>query len=665
MPASLTCTARLGPAEFVCQDEDGTPGSCSSRKLDYTQSYVHVAPDLLDAAGGSLVPRIGEEICFTRDLNPDFVRLAAKDSGPWTHFTSASGMIRLFPGMAFQGGEDFTDCAQYDPRLRPWYVTGSVGAKDVVVLVDVSAAMSAPVGSAGEDAVTTRSRLAFNAVTTIIDGLQESDSISVIAYGLASPSGVQVLTPEGGMARADDKVKRQILGELAPLNTSTALANPVAGLEAAFDALEAGIEDGGTTSGCTRVIIMLGGSPPGATNCEAACATDRSRPCRCIAQAMERINARQVALQERVNRTAIIAGVTLGEGSDDGLLRQAACLPRSSGVWTHIASKSGNVLTSLSSLTRLLSSSQWTPEEPSAGKAVASRLYPDAGGFGLMITLTIPVYDLSERQLLGLVGADVLAEELLRLAEGDQQVVQAELDSRPPQCDIVTERGRPLRLSGCEIQQSRGELQCPALGDEDRHAWEFGRYDCWAAAEHVYVPINESVPRAEAARICAERLPDGTLAEFASRAEKWARRLPPPRGWGVDWGDARGGGRHVVGRPAARGAGGPAPPPPARALRRVGAGSTRGGGGPQLRGRRPAGVAGNWVATDCERPRPMLCSFPVARLRDAAMCASATLAFKDRRLKVQDALEESNPDAANPECAPEADKAVAPPRARP
>jgi len=653
MPESLTCTTRLGHAESVCQDEDGTPGSCVARKLDYTQSYVHVAPNLLDAAGGSVVSRLGEDICFTRDLNPDFVRLAALDSGPWTYFSSASGMIRLFPGMAFQGGEDYTDCAKYDPRMRPWYVTGTVGAKDTVILVDASAAMSRPVGSSGEDATVARSRLAFDSVTTILDTFQESDAVAVVAYGLNTPTGVQVLTPNMGMAMATNKVKSQILANLAPLNASSGVANPVQGLEKAFDVLEAGLGDDGVTSGCTRVIIVIGGSPPGSTNCEAACAKDRSRPCRCVAEAMAAVNARQVALERRVNQTAVIAAATIGEGSDDGLLRQAACLPRSSGVWAHIASKQENILTALSSLSRLLSSSQWTADPPSAGKAVASALYQDAGGFGLMATLTIPVYDTPVRQLLGVVGTDILAEELVRAANGSQQAVDAELKNRPPQCIVATEDGRPLRLTGCEIQQAREGVQCPALGDEDLRAWEFGRYDCWVAQRHVYVPINESVTRAEAARMCAERLPDGTLAEFYNSAENGpASSLLPPDGAWIGLTRDEGGDTWMVDRPPET-----AGDPPRRlpVLRFASWARDQPVDGAELNcataDRR--GVSANWVATDCERPRPMLCSFPVERLPDAAMCAAADLAFKDRPVRLTGELVESNPDPQHPECVPE------------
>ena len=457
VPKSLQCTKRLGPDEETCQDEEGAPGSCVARKLDYTMSYVHVAPNLLEPSGATGVPGLGEEICLTRSLDAIFSRASVHDNGPWTYFASAKGMARFFPGSAFEGGDDYTQCGAYDPRLRPWFVSGSLGETDVVVLADVSQAMSEPVGTLGADADKSRSSLVFDSVKTILGMFQDSDAISVVAYGLPTATGVEVLSSTGGLEPATKRAQRQMLERLAPMNTSDALADPVTGLEAAFDVLETSIKEGGRTAGCNRVIIMLGGSPSAKTKCEAACAQDPAQPCRCVADAMARVERRQAALVDKANRSAIIATTTVGVGADDGLLRQAACLPRSSGTWSHLRSSSMNVMSVLEPLFRLLSSSQWTPSPPDASKAIATSIYPDAGGFGLMTTLTIAVWGKAERdkELLGVVGTDVIHDRLLEAADGSQEVVDAELKARAPRCKVQTDHGRPLMLSPCQIQTAR------------------------------------------------------------------------------------------------------------------------------------------------------------------------------------------------------------------
>eukprot|EP00168_Porphyra_purpurea_P012932 TRINITY_DN3473_c2_g1_i1.p3 TRINITY_DN3473_c2_g1~~TRINITY_DN3473_c2_g1_i1.p3 ORF type:complete len:294 (+),score=65.79 TRINITY_DN3473_c2_g1_i1:22-882(+) len=192
--------------------------------------------------------------------------------------------------------------------------------------------MREPVGAAGADAAKSRALLACESVDTILDMFQESDTVSVVAYGLPTVPGVEVLSPTKGMEVATNKVKRQMLDRLAPMNTSTALADPVAGLDAAFDVLETGLAEGGQTAGCNRVILMLGGSPAAQTKCGAACAQDPTAPCTCVADAMALVERRQAALAEKAGRSAVIATTTVGVGADDSLLRQAACHPRSSGT---------------------------------------------------------------------------------------------------------------------------------------------------------------------------------------------------------------------------------------------------------------------------------------------------------------------------------------------
>ncbi|GAB0489809.1 hypothetical protein MMPV_001034 [Pyropia vietnamensis] len=656
MPSTLTCTDRLGPGGRACQDLPGKVGSCTERKLDFSTAYVHVAPGLLDAEGRTSVPNLAEDICFTRPLDPVFASVAANDTGPWTYFASASGMIRLFPGAALQSGDDFTKCASYDPRLRPWYVVGSGGSKDFVILVDASAAMREPLEGGASRSNKTRSSEAFRFVTELMNTFQDNDAVGVVVYGLDSDTGVEVLGRERrGMAFASQSAQRGMLVRLETLNSSTSLANPGDALNAAFDLLEAEVRPGGMTTNCTRAIIMLSGSPAGATRCEADCAkAPPSQPCKCKADVLKLVSDRQAALAAKAGRSALIATITLGESADDSLMRQTSCLPRSQGVWTHVAAADENIITTLATFYRLLSSSQWSPSALNASSAVASRLYDDAGGFGRMTSLTLPVYGDRNRALLGLAGTDITLRELKAAASDSLEVVQRELNQRGPQCGVDTKAGKPLTLSGCEVQEARGDSHCAALADPERRAWETNRYDCWQGTQNtVYVQDEIFRTRADAAAWCRERLPNGTLAVIENPQDNAlvASLLDEDGSWlGVSRTEgAQGAASWVSDRPAGAGA----DPVPGAGFRSWARDQPRAGEGLNCAMADRRGAYNNWMSSDCTRPKPSLCSFPLRHLPDTPHCAGMTLKLLERPEEVEGVVNEANPGPGqnSPECA--------------
>jgi Mg-chelatase subunit ChlD len=67
-------------------------------------------------------------------------------------------------------------CSLYDPRQRPWYVAGSSGTKNLVLILDISGSMNAPSG------IVSRLQLAKDAVTQVVDGLTNSDWVGFISF---------------------------------------------------------------------------------------------------------------------------------------------------------------------------------------------------------------------------------------------------------------------------------------------------------------------------------------------------------------------------------------------------------------------------------------------------------------------------------------------------
>ena len=52
------------------------------------------------------------------------------------------GSFRAYPTFR-QVDPETNECTDYDPRFRPWYVIATSGAKNVILIIDVSGSMSA------------------------------------------------------------------------------------------------------------------------------------------------------------------------------------------------------------------------------------------------------------------------------------------------------------------------------------------------------------------------------------------------------------------------------------------------------------------------------------------------------------------------------------------
>ena len=58
----------------------------------------------------------------------------------WQYFGSTTGMHRTYPGHEWP--RNFIGFhVDYDPRLRPWYLSTVSGAKDVIIILDGSVSM--------------------------------------------------------------------------------------------------------------------------------------------------------------------------------------------------------------------------------------------------------------------------------------------------------------------------------------------------------------------------------------------------------------------------------------------------------------------------------------------------------------------------------------------
>ena len=80
------------------------------------------------------------------------------------------GSFRAYPTITSYDYETGT-CTDYDPRFRPWYVTATSGAKNVILLIDTSGSMYGD-----------RMTLAKSAATAVINTLSNNDFLAVVSF---------------------------------------------------------------------------------------------------------------------------------------------------------------------------------------------------------------------------------------------------------------------------------------------------------------------------------------------------------------------------------------------------------------------------------------------------------------------------------------------------
>lgn len=75
-------------------------------------------------------------ICFSHSVDPWLVESSSQWTTPPSYtFASETGITRRFPA--------YSSCCEFVPSEQPWYLAGSSGAKNLVLLMDVSASMAA------------------------------------------------------------------------------------------------------------------------------------------------------------------------------------------------------------------------------------------------------------------------------------------------------------------------------------------------------------------------------------------------------------------------------------------------------------------------------------------------------------------------------------------
>uniref|UniRef100_UPI00358E1932 voltage-dependent calcium channel subunit alpha-2/delta-2 isoform X2 n=1 Tax=Myxine glutinosa TaxID=7769 RepID=UPI00358E1932 len=327
---------------------------------------VHIPTDIYN---GSTI--ILNELNWTANLDKVFKMNRMNDTSLlWQVFGSATGLARYYPAAEWQNKQNKVDL--YDVRRRPWYVQGAASPKDMLILMDVSGSMSGmPLN------------LMKTSVENMLDTLADDDFVNIVFFNdTAATVGCF-----NNLVQANVRNKRE-LKKSVQMMTAKGVTNYTAGLQYAFNQLLDTKDI--SRANCNKMIMLF---------------TDGGED-----------RARQVFKNN--NTTVRVFTFSVGQHNYDiSPIQWMAC--NNKGYFFEIPSIGAirlNTQEYLDVLGRpmVLAGSgykqvQWT------------NVYKDALGLGLVITGTLPVFNLSKeggkqnQLILGVMGVDVSLDEVKRL----------------------------------------------------------------------------------------------------------------------------------------------------------------------------------------------------------------------------------------------------------
>lgn len=337
---------------------------CKQRWVDYKSTGVRtpdgVNPEVLDVL-------MKQFICLTSHLNQDFTKVREEHGlgTSWTYIGLRNGGFRTWPlrarGRIETDEQTFPkDCKTYDPRRRPWYSAAATGPKDAIILVDRSASTGTTAGSVGEGG--TLWLTLQIAVEQIVDTWTHIDYVNIVLFS----STAEALWNESSLVAATAEVNEE-LKDRTRRETPSGSTNIHRGFHKAFKLLTKGFKEG-NTSKCNKIIIFL---------------TEGRDTELKTSQVLKRIESMQKNLKRKTGARAHIFTYSFGLDADESLARQISC--EHQGLWNSVT----NFVNPLSDMTNYL---ETMAVSRSSKGPVWIQPYEDAGGLGVLTTVSVPVF---------------------------------------------------------------------------------------------------------------------------------------------------------------------------------------------------------------------------------------------------------------------------------
>ncbi|XP_075429762.1 voltage-dependent calcium channel subunit alpha-2/delta-2 [Ascaphus truei] len=338
-------------------------------KVNYSYTAVQIPTDIYK---GSTV--ILNELNWTDALEDVFIQNRHEDPTLlWQVFGSATGVTRYYPATPWRAPSKID---LYDVRRRPWYIQGASSPKDMVIIVDVSGSVSG-----------LTLKLMKTSVMEMLDTLSDDDYVSVASFHeKAEPVSCFRQLVQANVR--NKKVIKESVQDMVARGTT----DYKAGFEYAFSQLH---NTNVTRANCNKIIMMFtdGGE-------------DR------VQDVFEKYNW--------PNKTVRVFTFSVGQHNYDVTpLQWMACANK--GYYFEIPSIGAIRINTQEYLDVLGRPMVLAGNE--AKQVQWTNVYQDALGLGLVVTGTLPVFNLTEdaasagknQLILGVMGIDVALDDIHKL----------------------------------------------------------------------------------------------------------------------------------------------------------------------------------------------------------------------------------------------------------
>jgi uncharacterized protein YegL len=407
----------------------GFDNECSGL-VDFTTSIYSVPPGVDESN-----PLVIESVCFSRFMDDWLIQRNQEDSAfwegvgidPWAmYFGSTTGTFRIYPGRPSE------NCRAFDPTIRPWYIAGSSGPKNIVLVLDKSGSMQGA-----------RMSLMKEAAIRVIETLTISDRVAIVVFDKTA----RIIADEGMYLYSASAVNKNILKDAIGKLEAKSSTNIYDALDRAFDVLDNSVQEEFAV-GCNSAILFL-------TDGEM---TDPEwiTP----ANVTDLVSRRLNATSTEIGKPVMFFSYSVSEEENVHTLPKELACSTEFGTWSRIDSND-KIVGALSSYYRLFALGLGVERNADFTAWVEPYIYTTGQTLGT--TVSAPLYDRtkSPHLFLGVVAIDIAFEALNRALETDNSTESITRLARRSVAGCPT-----LELSQCELDSYRAA----AGGEESRCA---------------------------------------------------------------------------------------------------------------------------------------------------------------------------------------------------